>query len=131
MSSYFDAIQRDIHEARAKENDAEFRETLIAADARLFRDVTRVTGDVEFPDDLREKMLGVLAVYGCWQPGDVRNEKAIEYGMAVSFSRAADKLHELFHELARRQVKTRFGLLSDSPTQIAVLRDDHDGGKAR
>ena len=128
MSSYFDAAARAVREAGDHEpSDAEFLESVVEIERQMFREITAVTGDREFPDDLRQKMLGAFAVESLYQPGRVPvPEKAREYVLMMRSSRVLDSLHELFHELARRRIVTRFGWLSDSPTQIRVLRDDHD-----
>ncbi|MEE8536892.1 MAG: hypothetical protein V3S71_02720 [Acidobacteriota bacterium] len=118
MSSYFDSAQRVARQSY---------EDLVAAEEQVFKDVTYVTGDREFPDDLREKILGVMAVEFAWHPSGVpQNERAVEYVKMMSYSRGIESVHSLFHELARRDIWTRFGRLSDSPTQIRHLRDEHD-----
>lgn len=37
-----------------------------------------------------------------------------------------DSLHSLFHLVASRKIKTRFGLLSDDPRGNVERRDAHD-----
>lgn len=129
MSSYFDSMAREVRVIAGWGTDEVFLPALREIEERLYRDVTAVTGDREFPEDLREQMLGVLATEAVYQPGDLPSpERAVEAATASRCSRAADDLHDLFHELARRRIETRFGILGDSPTHIALLRDDHDGG---
>jgi hypothetical protein len=132
MSSYFDGMARAVREAGDHEpSDEEFLASVVAIEHQMFREITYVTGDREFPDDLREKMLGAFAVESVYQPGRLpMPEKAREYVLMMRCSRVLDSLHELFHDLARRRIETRFGWLSDSPTGIAVLRDDHDNPEA-
>ncbi len=118
MSSYFDAAQRT---ARRSYED------LVAAEEQVYKDVTRITGDREFPGDLREKILGAMAVGFVWQGGDLPiPQNAGWIARNMKYSAGIEAVHELFHELARRRVQTRFGVLSDSPTQMSLLRDEHD-----
>lgn len=131
MSSYFDAMSREVAQAAEDaEQNAVFLTALIDIEERLFREVTAITGDREFPEDLREKMLGVLVMQAVYQPGRLSMpRKAVERALCCQSSRAVEDMHDLFHELARRRVETRFGRWNDSPTYNAALRDDHDGGE--
>lgn len=129
MSSYFDALSREVAEAFEIEDDDQLVETVRNIEARLYRDVTYLTGDREFPDDLREKAMNVLAIQSIYCPGDFPEpQKAMRRILGrVGYSRAVEDMHELFHELARRRLPTRFCVaLSDSPTHMALLRDEHD-----
>ena len=132
MSSYFDALSRRVRAARDEnEDDNNYLITLAEIEGELYKDVCAATGDREFPEDLREKMLGVLAAKAVYQPTDLPpNEWAEERALCGS-SRVVEDMHDLFHDLARRRVKTRFcNSLPDSPTYIVVLRDDYDKDQA-
>jgi hypothetical protein len=127
MTSFFDKAARDVRDAdilSVNQPDSAFLDRLADIEAEVFRKVCLVTGDREFPDDLREKMLGVIAVHGVANNELTPSEKARERAAMMRYSRAIEDLHGLFHELARRRVQTRFGWLSDSPDQILVLRDE-------
>ncbi len=129
MSSYFDALQREVSEAAEQcgENDAAFLDAVQGIEGRMWADVTAITGDREFPDDLREAILGAFAVKSVHQVGDLpMPEKARERVLAYRSSRVVEDIHDLFHDLARRRLQTRFGLLSDNPPGILARRDEHD-----
>lgn len=128
MSSYFDAMQREVTTASCNSLLFEdFLRSVVAIEERLFQDVTAITGDREFPDDLRQRIMGVFATESVYQPGTLpMPEKARDFVLMMRYSLVIETIHELFHDLARRRIETRFGWLNDSPTQIAVLRDDHD-----
>ncbi|MCP4496224.1 MAG: hypothetical protein GY825_05530 [Phycisphaeraceae bacterium] len=127
MSSYFDEMNRKVRDADQIEDDGDFLWHVRTIEEQVFADVSIVTGDREFPDDLRQQIMAEFAVHGIWQPGDLTpTPNARDYVAMMRMSKVIDLVHERFHELARRRVVTRFGLLSDSPTQIRVLRDDHD-----
>lgn len=128
MSSYFDAMAREILEAdESRPGNEEFLAAVIAVEERLWREVTRVTGDREFPNDLREKVLGEFARHAVYQPEGVPMPwKAREFVLSLRCSRVLEHVHELFHDVARRRITTRFGRLSDSPTQILALREEYD-----
>lgn len=130
MSSYFDALSREVAEAADQfESTDLFVAAVSVIEHKLYDDVTRITGDREFPDDLRNRMLGVLAREAVYQPGTLlAPEWAVERVGGGRWSRAIESMHELFHELASRHVTTRFGRLSDNPVAMRTNRDAHDGG---
>lgn len=118
MSSYFDNAQRL---ARRSYED------LLEAEEQVYKDVCYITGDREFPHDLREGILGTMAVYFAWHlKGVPASRNAIKRARMMGCSHGIERVHELFHDLARRRVETRFGILCDSPTQMSKLRDEHD-----
>ena len=131
MSSYFDSLTRRVAEAAEQfKTDEAFLTAVVDIEGELFRDVTAITGDREFPDDLREKMMGCLAKKSVYSPGDMpMSEWAKIRVLGIRCSRAINDMHSLFHDLARRRIVTRFGILFDSPTMMAMLRDEHDKGK--
>jgi hypothetical protein len=128
MSSYFDALSREAAVAAdGIDDDEAFFNEIVDIDRRLYEDVSAITGDREFPDDLRHAMLGAFAVHSVFQPGNVPvPKKARMRVLAYRGSRVVEAMHDLFHELARRRIQTRFGLLNDSPSYMLVLREDHD-----
>ena len=123
MTAYFDDRAREIREAARHMSDTEFMQNVAEIEADLFADVTRVTGDVEFPADLRGKILGLFACQSVWQPGGVPVPKrATDHVRAKRASFVLEEVHAAFRELAARGVDTRFGRLSDSPIQIELMR---------
>lgn len=128
MSSYFDALAREVREiADRKPPTSILLEEVKVVEERLYHDVTAITGDREFPDDLRQKAMGILAVHSIYQPRLVPiPAKAVEWILACGYSRAIERMHDLFHEVASRRIETRFGKLSDHPKFDAERRNDHD-----
>ena len=131
MSSYFDQLSREVRDAAdqhvEESTDNLFLDAVQAIEERMYRDVTQVTGDREFPEDLREQILTALAVHGIYQPGFVPvPERARQTTLVTGISNAIEEVHSLFHEVARRGIDTRFGRLSDSPTHILALREDYE-----
>lgn len=115
MTDYFDKAEREVRERTAGGD-----EPLHAArtvEARVVRDVLLCTGDREFPDDLREKILTRIVASGLVDySGKPRtNAEAEDYASSTRSSDLLGRLHSLFHELARRRHPTRFGPWSDSP----------------
>ncbi len=128
MSSYFDEMAARVRKAREEHSDnGQYLLAVAAIEGELFADVSRAIGDREFPKDLREKMLGLLAAKSVYQlPNLPPNDWARERALCGS-SRVIEEMHDLFHDLARRRVTTRFcAFLPDSPTYIVALRDDYD-----
>ena len=132
MTAYFDDRAREIREAARHMSDAEFLQNMSEIEADLFADVTRVTGDIEFPVDLRHKLLGIFASQSVWQPGEVPIPKrATDHVRAKRASFVLDDVRVVFRELAARELDTRFGRLSDSPTQIALQRAEYEERRNR
>lgn len=115
MTDYFDKAEREIRE-RAREGSDPIGASR-CVEARVVRDVLLCTGDREFPDDLREKILTRIVASGLVDySGKPRaNGEAEDYAASTRSSDLLGRLHSLFHELARRRHPTRFGPWSDSP----------------
>ena len=91
------------------------------------RDVILCTGDREFPDELREKIMTVIAQKGVYVlSGLPPTEDACAQALAMRYSELIEDLHSAFHALASRRHKARWGLWSDSPRQNLVSRKCHD-----
>lgn len=119
MTAYFDEAREEIGNSL---------EQAIAVEARLIQDVNLVTGDREFPDDLREKIQTIIATCRIDGPSG-RNETIASIFRRTRHSMLLTELHNAFHYVAQRRIKTRFGTLSDSPRQILKGREMHDVGE--
>jgi len=125
MSSWFDDWDREVQEIEGIESVAGFMTALVAIEKPRVEAINLVTGDREFPDDLREKIQGHIALWAI--SGSLpATDRAWEYATSTRCSRLSMELHDDFHEVARRGISTRFGRLSDSPSQILALRDEYD-----
>lgn len=130
MTDYFDNVEREARNAARSSNDPVA--AAAAVEARVVRTVLLCTGDREFPDDLRERILtcitatGLVDYAGKPRSGILRNEDAEDYVKVTRSSDLLGRLHSLFHELARRRHQTRFGPWSDSPEGSLHRRDAHD-----
>ena len=59
MSSYFNGLDKQVREAADEnERDVDFVRAVRAIERQLFHDVTQITGDREFPADLRDYGIG-------------------------------------------------------------------------
>ncbi len=127
MTSYFDDLRREVVEAsKTAEDDDEFLSTIERIEARVISDINLVTGDREFPDDLRERIQSLIArgqtkVIEGLPPTHHRDENVL---MRCSF--LLEELHTAFHVVGGRRIQTRFGVLSDHPRAILAMRHDHD-----
>lgn len=129
MSSYFDALTSKI--ATLSEecmDDAEFLAEVVGIERETFDTIKYVTGDVEFPNDLRERIMGIFAVFGIFHEEEVlANPKVVRRVLASHYSPLIEALHDAFHDVARRRHQTRFcAYLSDNPAHILAARDLHD-----
>ncbi len=130
MSSYFDAKMQEVGEAASRfESDDMFLAQVANIEREMFDTISLVTGDREFPDDLREKIMGAFATRAVFSRGELPpTEHTLDYVLSVRCSRVIDEIHEFFHDLARRRIQTRFGRFSDNPPMILALRDEYEGG---
>lgn len=113
MSRYFDKRQQMVREDFSIINQVE---------ALVIEAVNLVTGDIEFPAKMREKIHGIIAEnihdtgeYGCMTNGGRISD-------IIQESRLIVELHSAFHDLASMRVKTRFGKLCDQPDKILKRR---------
>ncbi len=130
MSSYFDKFDREVRGLRVEmPDDGEFVKALGEMEQTMYRDVTAISGDREFPETFREKMLNAFALESV-MPGTLPVLKpaarAVEMVALLGASLVSRTLHEYHHQLTRERIGTRFGYLSDSPTQNLLLRDSYD-----
>lgn len=129
MTAYFDDLRREISElSRVHEDDDNFLLAAAAVEARVIETVRLVTGDREFPDDLREKIMGHVAVLAIDLAPGLPPTRGRERARVCRDSPLLEALHDDFHALARRRIVTRFGLMLDDPSGILRRRDAHDGG---
>jgi hypothetical protein len=127
MTSYFDDATRAVSSLPKGLPDEEYLARVAEIEKPIVHDVLLNTGDREFPDDLREKILGVMAVKGVYSPAGLQpTEGAREYVLTMRYSELLSDLHSAFHALAGRRVKARFGFWSDSPRANLVTRRCHD-----
>jgi len=128
MSSYFDAKMEEVGKAAERfESDDMFLAQVANIEREMFDTISLVAGDREFPDDLREKIMGAFATQAVFSHGVMNPmDKTVDYVLSVRCSRVIDDIHELFHDLARRRIQTRFGRFSDNPPMILALRDEYD-----
>lgn len=131
MTAYFDDLRREVADFPA-EDPANWIQQLGDIERRVVQEVQLVTGDREFPDDLREKILGAIATKTVYDLSDVvtASKDAVAYATCTKCSDLLETLHSLFHQVANRRVQTRFGLLSDSPRAILKSRTSHDRDRA-
>jgi len=134
MTAYWDDLKREVREASQLGND-DFVETVIEIESRAIQAVTLVTGDREFPDELRQKVLNVIALnaidYG-WhiygkhvREGDaLKNERARAWLLTMRYSILIEELHSTFHLVAAQRAPNRYdGFFSDDPTSFLRARD--------
>lgn len=127
MTSYFDDARTEVREIWFT-SDEEYLGAVAEIEERIIADVNLVTGDREFPDDLREQIQGIIAIRRVRTGPNEPETRAREMARVTRSSLLISDLHTAFHVVAQRRVKTRFGLLSDNPRQILAARDEHDGG---
>jgi hypothetical protein len=128
MSSYFDEKSARVIEASGRFTDGEgFIQAVAEIEQEMIPDIVMVCGDRQFPEDLREKAMSLIANWHVGvHAGLLPLNKAVEFTKCMRMSELVERMHSLFHEVASRRVRTRFGMLSDHPRDIIDRRDDYD-----
>ena len=127
MTSYFDDLRTKVRETSSLfESDEQFLLEVEAIEREVIKDVSYVTGDREFPDDLREKIQGLIAVHKTEVTTGQPPTRAREMNLRMRRSQLLQELHSAFHEVGYRRIKTRFGVLSDNPRVNCLLREQHE-----
>ena len=122
MTTYFDDKVREV-----TSHDGDPQAVFDHVEAPMIREVSQATGDREFPDDLRERIQGIIATDSLADTeGRLIPRHALDMFRVSGHSTLVSTLHTAFHEVARRRVQTRFGVLLDDPAEIVRLRDEHD-----
>jgi len=134
MSSYFDEATRTVSDLCQQHHGMELVKKVAEVENEIIEQVNLNTGDREFPADLREKIQSCIAQWNVgWEkgrPGGIEavewHKKAWDWLFTVKTSRLIDDLHSLYHQVASRRIKTRFGMLYDSPRGNNKMRDEWD-----
>ncbi len=135
MSNYFDDLDKQVHQINFQfEGDVydvnAFVEEVARLEDKVIEVISLVVGDREFPDDLRQRILGIIAIHRLRGIPDVDKGgfHAVARGFTEQLRRSAlfSQLHSAFHDVARRRIRTRFGLLLDDPADIVKRRDAYD-----
>jgi hypothetical protein len=132
MTAYFDAAAREIaiYASGFRDDDEAFLRAAGWLEKSVIDGVTRLTGDREFPDDLREKILGDIAVWRIAERPGLPETRGREAARQFRRSDLVERLHLHFHELALRGVSTRFGVLADDPLRSLLQRRQWEDERA-
>ena len=126
MSSYFDEMSGGVSDATRQFATVEaFLEQVEQIEAEVIADVTLNTGDREFPDDLRERILGIIAIQRVESAVPNAPTEGRRIATMMRYSPMIDELHSAYHELARRRIWVRHAHFCwlDSPRGNNNLRD--------
>lgn len=126
MTTYFDDAASEVT-SKAGLPDDEFLAALQQVETQVCVDVSLCTGDREFPNTMREKIMGAIAVWQSRVDGGIPT-KGRQFALVTRSSFLIGELHGLFHRLASGRVKTRFGMLTDDPSANLKMRACHDEG---
>jgi hypothetical protein len=113
MSKYFDERHQWVRQ--------DFQD-IDVIEAEVIRVVNLVTGDIEFPGEMRDKIQGIIACNQHAPVGGIMTQGGKMSDITQS-SRLISELHSAFHDLASMRIKVRFGRLDDKPDKILKRRD--------
>jgi hypothetical protein len=139
MSSYFDELDSHVFELVRGHTGTDAAILSLVADIEdaVMATVYAAILDKEFPGDLRLRAIGVMRDWAL--RGDpaaprspVLNDEPRRWFLSVRYSRLLSELHSFFHDVARRRIQTRFGLLFDSPagmvSRAQAWDEEHNRG---
>lgn len=124
MTAYFDDVRKEVNAIDRGLDDLAFATELAKIEARIAKDVSLCTGDREFPDDLRERIQRAIAIYQVGRNDGLPPTQGQQESIMFRDSQMCERLHSLFHELASRRLRLRFGLVQDSPRGFLLSRTE-------
>jgi len=119
MTAYWDDISLQVRDATTVEE-------VVQIENQVSQIVRLLIGDREFPNDLREEIMTIMSVWQIDPELGLQSEQGRSYYGAVKISRMCQELHMVFHRVAERKIKTRFGVITDDPQESLRDRDRHD-----
>lgn len=133
MSHYWDEKAREVREIdqQTQGDGDDFLELVMDLEDRVIQQVSLVTGDREFPDDLREKIQGLIA---CIRLRDLSH--TVRWALDVNrdwlwsmrYPKLFEELHRAFHEVAERRPPNRYsGYFTDDPEDFLKAREAQGG----
>ncbi len=131
VTAYFNALMDTVAHATDLD-DASFVKVVEAAERDMMDDVVLIAEDEEFPSKLKSKMIQASQDLGVWKTDNdvdtddekqqVRTERVLMHRTSLLIG----VLHNLFHILDRKKIKTRFGMLTDDPHDMLSRRKDYN-----
>jgi len=119
MSRYFDAATSRIRQLSDENSfDEHFVPLAKQLETQVVTDCLNLASDYEFPADLRDECYAIIRKHYILSAVIEDNP----YLQTVRSSMVICRLHDLFHKVAERKIKTRFGLLFDDPGEALKLR---------
>jgi hypothetical protein len=109
MTAYFDALRSQLRDEQTPKDDVGFVAFIAALEQQVIADVVCCVEDAEFPADLAAKAKRIIDVL------PVTGERGRDHALFCRESELIDAFHSMFHDLAGRHLKARFGWWSDSP----------------
>jgi len=131
MTTYFDSAMRAVRQLPKGLEDEPFLRAVAEIEQTVVAHVMLNTGDREFPNDLRDTILGLVVLHGVHyvlNEGSLLQPTKMARYLVLTLRASAliTQLHSAFHALAARRIETRFGLWTDSPDENLRDRDRHD-----
>lgn len=144
MSSYFDAVRREVAElSRECPNTVEGLEAflfgMVRIETKMKRHCELFAGDVETPEDVRQAIMVCIALnevrydggeflggrYGSEPDSKPFECKATQYAASCRSSKLEAEMHSLWHDIARMRYVMRYGPISDDPEWAVQRRDTY------
>jgi hypothetical protein len=135
VTSYFNDLQDTVAHA-TNLDDASFVKVVADVEKELIVEVVEIAEDEEFPSALMTKMKVASKDLGVWLPNkkvDVDTDEyreRVERVLLYRKSLLIGVLHSMFHDLDRKKIKARFGMLTDDPHDMLARRKDYSEHRA-
>ena len=110
MTSYFDEKTHQI-------NDCENVEQVQNIELKVIEDLKVLMENPEFPEKYKQTFQEIIDNFAITD----ESSKGYTYFTAMNISLFLEKLHPLFHELARDRIKLSCGELNDNPKDIVNM----------
>ncbi len=131
MSSYFDKFDREVRQLAqdTRGSDEQFLLQLKQLEATMIKTCELFAGDIDTPDDIRQAVIACIALNQVrYEGGDFLGDstgpsQGAQHAMCCKSSQLSHEMHSLFHDIARRRIETRYGLVMDNPEHAVRMRD--------
>lgn len=131
MSSYFDKFDREasVLADSFRGNDEGFLKALMGLEAPMIKTCELYAGDIDTPEDVRQAIIACIALHSIrYDGGDFMGDstgpcEATRYAIVAKRSKLSTEMHSLWHDIARRRLQPRYGLVMDNPEHAVNARD--------
>ncbi len=126
MSSFFDELSGKVASI-ASTDDADFLRQARAIEQSMIGYIDVVLSQPEVPIDIKDVIVKTINDFGIPEnpvlPDDIKtiNDKKMHFNVSLRHSSLVEAMHDLFHMIAEKKIKTKHGVIHDNPRFFAQM----------